>query len=286
MFSALGDTAQQRPAAEPDQEEQVGTASRGSWVNPYGAVAVVLAALAVASASLVGVRTVTVVLAVLGLLVVAVGLVVGRAKRESKHGAWFVLGGGLNGLVLLLVFFIPGLLNPLWGLDVDPDEPGPQQMVAVPRLQPSAPGKRLTADDWVDATNDAIRQDKILVRIESVKSGSNGGVPCLQVHLQIVNNGNDVLRIAPFSEHKPVLTDGSGRSFAFLRPLRRIYGEGPPVFEEFVDQGFELKVDNTKDYLFLFELPPRLDLLKLEVPASAWGHEGRCQFDITGLKQK
>lgn len=286
MFSTLGETAPSRPAAVPDQEEPERAAPKGTWVNPYGAVAVALAALAVASASIVGVRMVTIVLVILGLLAVALGLVVGRAKRERKDGVWFALGGALNGVVLLLVLFLPGLLNTLWGLDVDADEPGPQQMVAVPRLQPAAAGKRLTADDWVDATKDAIRQDKVLVRVESVKGGSRGGGPCLQVHLQIVNNGNDVLRIAPFGEHPPVLTDGSGRSFAFLKPLKRLYSEGPPTFEDVVEQGFELKVDNTKDYLLLFEMPSRFDLLKLEVPASAWGHEGRCQFDVTGLMQK
>jgi hypothetical protein len=284
-FSAAGATAPRKPAAVPNQEEE-DTASEGVKVNPYGAVAVALAALATMSATLVGVRLVTIVLVVLGLLVVAVGLVVGKAERERKDRVWFTLGGALNGLVLLVVLFRPGWLNSFWALDRETDEPGPQQMIAVPRMQPSAPGKWLTADDWVDASKDAIRQDKVLVRIESVKSGSRGGVPCLQVHFQIVNNGTEVLKIAAFSDHKPVLTDGSGRSFAFLRPQRRIYGEGPPVFEDVPDQGIELKVDNTKDYLFLFALPPRLDLLKLEVPASAWGREGRCQFDITGVKNK
>jgi len=192
----------------------------------------------------------------------------------------------MNGLVLLLVLFSPGWLNSFWALDVETNEPNPQQFVAVPRLQPFSPGKLLTADDWVDAGKDAIRQDKILVRVESVKSGSRGGVACLQVHIQIVNGGNDVLKIAGFSGDQPVLTDGSGRSFAYLTSQRRIYGEGPPIFEDVVDQSVELKVDNTKDYLFLFEMPSHFDLLKLEVPASAWGHEGRCQFDITGLKNK
>src|SRR5436190_24054043 len=80
-FSAAGETAPRLPAA-PDQEGQEGTASEGAWVNPYGAVAVALGTLAILSASLVGVRMVTIVLAVLGLLVVALGLVVGSAELE------------------------------------------------------------------------------------------------------------------------------------------------------------------------------------------------------------
>src|SRR5437763_5207034 len=118
-FSAAGETAPRRPAAVPNREEQEGTASEGAWINPYGAVAVALAALAVASASLVGVRLVTIVLVVLGLLVVALGLVVGRAERERKDRVWFTLGGALNGVVLLVVLFSPGWLNSFWALDVE-----------------------------------------------------------------------------------------------------------------------------------------------------------------------
>jgi len=290
MFSAAGETAPRRPAAVPNQEEQEGTASEGARVNPYGAVAVALAALATTSATLVGVRAVTIVLVILGLLVVAVGLVAGKANRDRKakdrDRVWFTLGGALNGVVLLLVLLRPGWLNSFWALDTEVNEPNPQQFVAVPRPQPFSAGRLLTADDWVDASKDAIRQDNVAVRIESVKSGSRGGTPCLQIHLLIINGRTEVLKIAGFSEHKPVLTDGSGRSFALLKSQKRIYGEGPPVFEDIVEQGVELKVDNAKDYLLLFELPPSSDLLKLEIPTLAWGREGRCQFDITALKNK
>jgi len=278
-FSPAASTAP-RPS---DEDEQEGTASEGAWVNPYGAIAVTLAGLAIISAFLGGARTVTIVLAILGLLVVALGLVVGKAKGERKDWVWLALGGAFSALVLLVALFRPGLLNRFWVLDVDTKEPTLQQMILVPRKQPYATGKLLTANDWVNASNDAIRQGRVLVRIESVKSGSRNGTPCLQVHLRIVNSGDEVLKIVGFGGDKPVLTDGSGRSYAFLKPQKRIYAEGPPSFEDLVDQGVELKVDNTQDYLLLFQMPPRTDVLKLEVPASAWGREGRCQFDITGL---
>jgi len=112
------------------------------------------------------------------------------------------------------------------------------------------------------------------------------GSSSLQVKLQIFNLGSDVLPIAGFGGDKPVLTDSSGRSFAFLKPLKRKSRVGPPVFEDLADQRVELGVDGWQEYLLLFEMPSRVDLLKLAIPASSWGREGRCQFDITGLKQK
>lgn len=266
------------------KSEQESTASKGVSVNPYGAVAVALATLASVSAVLVGVRMVTIVLVILGLLVVAFGFVVRKEERERKDSVWFALGGALNGLVLLLVLFRPAWLNSFWGLDVKTNEPTIQQMIVVPRKQPYADGKLLTADDWVDATNDAIRQGKVVVRIESVKKGLRGNTPCLQVHLQIANFGTEVLPISGFSGDQPALTDSSGRSYAFLKPQKRIYAEGPVAsFEDIVDKTFDLKVDCSQDYQLLFEMPSRVDLLKLEVPASAWGREGRCKFEITSL---
>jgi len=91
------------------------------------------------------------------------------------------------------------------------------------------------------------------------------------------------LRPAGGGEKKPVLTDGSGRSFAFLKPLKRKSRVGTPVFEDLADQRVELGPDGWQEYLLLFESPSSVDLLKLEVPASAWGRDGRCQFNITGL---
>jgi len=234
-------------------------------------------------------RMLTIVLVSLGLLVVAIGLALGKADR--KDWGWFALGSALNGLVLFVVLVRPELLNSFWGLDVAADEPDPQQLIVVPRTQPRAPGKPLTADDWANATSDAIRQGKVLVRIESVKSGARGGISCLQIHLQIANLGDDVISIAGFGgaglggdKNTPALTDASGRSLAFLKRQKRIRGEGPPAFEDLGDQAVELKADDRHDLLLLFEAPSsRFEPLKLELPTSAWGREGRCRFNIAGL---
>jgi hypothetical protein len=187
--------------------------------------------------------------------------------------------------VLFVVLVRPALLNSFWGLDVAADEPDPQQLIVVPRTQPRAPGKPLSADDWADASNDAIRQGQVLVRIESVKSGSRGGISCLQIHLQIANLGDDVIMIAGFGGDKntPALTDGSGRSLAFLKRQKRSRGEGPPAFEDLGEQAVELKADDRQDLLLLFEASSRVEGLKLEAPASAWGRDGRCKFHIAGL---
>jgi hypothetical protein len=60
-------------------------------------------------------------------------------------------------------------------------------------------------------------------------------------------------------------------------------GEGPPAFEDVGDQAVELKEDDRQDLLLLFEAPSRVEILKLEVPTSAWGRDGRCKFHIAGL---
>jgi len=290
-YSARGDDAPPQPGAVPGRKGQ-DTPSVGTWVNPYGAVSLALATLALLSANLVAERMVTIVLVSLGLLVVAIGLVARKANR--KDWGWFALGGALNGLVLFVVLVRPGLLNSFWGLDVAADEPDPQQLIVVPRTQPRAPGKPLTADDWANATSDAIRQGKVLVRIESVKSGLRGGISCLQIQLQIANLGADVITIAGFGgaglssdKNAPTLTDGSGRSFAFLKRQKRTKGPGgpaPPAFEDVGDQAVELKADDRHDLLLLFEAPSsRVENLKLEAPASAWGRDGRCKFHIAGL---
>jgi len=252
-----------------------------------------LAILGLLSANLVAVRLLTIVLVSLGLLVAALGLVARKAERELNDWGWFALGGSLNGLVLFVVLVAPGFLNSFWDLDVAAAEPDPQQLIVVPRKQPRAPGKPLTADDWVDASNDAIRQGKVLVRIESAKSGLRGGISCLQIQLQIANLGADVITIAGFGsaglgsdKNAPTLTDGSGRSFPFLKRQKRTKGPGgpaPPAFEDVGDQAVELKADDRQEFLLLFEAPSRVELLKLEVPTSAWGQEGRCKFHIAGL---
>ena len=126
----------------------------------------------------------------------------------------------------------------------------------------------------------------MLVRIESVKSGSRDGISCLQIHLHIANLGDDAITIAGFGSDKntPALTDGSGRSFAFLKRQKRIRGEGPPAFADVGDQAVELKADDRHDLLLLFEAPSsRVEALKLQLPTSAWGRDGRCKFHIAGL---
>lgn len=282
-FSSTGEDAARQPEPAPIHQEQ---ASTETWVNAYGAVALALATLALLCASFMPTRTATIALASFGLLVVAVGLVAGRAKREDRDWAWFTLGSALNGLVLFVVLVRPGMLNSFWGLDVPDDGPDPEKLIAVPRKQPRAPGKLLTADDSADAGKEAIRQGTVLARVESVKSGTRGGISCLLVHVTIANLGDDPFTISGLgaNQNTPALTDSSGRSFAFLKRQKRTYSEGPPIFgEDPGEQTVEVRPGGRQDYLLLFEAPPRVESLKLEVPASAWGRPGRCKFVIAGV---
>lgn len=284
-FSAQVEDVAPPAKVAPEQEGYAAdesTPSDGTWVNLHGAAAFGLATAALLSASLVGVRMLTIVLAVFGLLVAALGLVATKEKRERKDWVWFVAGSVMNGLVLFLAIFLPGLLNAFWALDV-PVEVNPDQLFAVPRTVPRAPGKALTADDWVDACREAIRQDTVLVRIKSVKAGSLGGRSSLQIHLEIVNLGTELITIAGLGAemHTPELTDSSGRSYAFLKRQQRTNIEGPPVFVDLVPKTVGLGMNERQDCLLQFEAPaPGVDL-KLEVPSSAWGRQGRCKFRIT-----
>lgn len=272
-FLAEAETTKQ-PAAPLAGDE--GTLFHGTWVNPYGAGAFALATAALLSASLVGVRMLTIVLAIVGLLVPALGVFAGKEHREIKDWVWFTLGSAMNGLVLFLALFMPGFLNAFWALDVAvPTDPDKQ--VAVPRDQPRAAGKPLTADDWVDAGVEAIRQDTVLVRVKSIKSGSS-----LQIHLEIVNLGSEMITITGLGVDKntPGLTDGSGHSYEFVKRQQRTNIEGPLVFADVAEKGVELGMNERQDYLLLFEAPPSGIDLKLEVPTSAWGRNGRCKFRI------
>src|SRR5436189_4334786 len=132
---------------------------------PWGTLAFALAVLALLVASLTLLRTLTIALASLGVIAAALGLP-GLSVRRDRP--WLIVGGFLGGAVVLLALFAPGVLNTYWAMDVPVPETDPHQLVVTPRADPRGPGSPLTADTWANADKEAIRQDDLLIWVDSV----------------------------------------------------------------------------------------------------------------------
>ncbi len=240
-------------------------------------------------ASVVGSRSLTLTLAVLGLVMAPVGLAASWRKRRLADRIWLALGATLSGVVLVLVLYAPGKLNDLWALDIPVAQSDRNQLLRVPRNNPMSPGQPLSAEDWVDSGTELIRQDDVIVRIVSVQTGP---VPdkgeCFLVHLQIRNSNNQqTIALTPLSndQHKPVLTDDSGRSYPFLeaRPKDETSRGTPVQFRAPDGRGVELAPRTWLDCQLVFTPPPAgVGTLKLEVPTSAWGRKAVCKFRLPG----
>ncbi len=207
-----------------------------SWVSPWGAAAFVAGALALLQASVPGLWWLTVALAALGVLLVGQGIRATWPHPRATDRTWLVLGGGVSGVVLLVALAAPWLLNNWWAIDTQVALSDPDAQVVVPRDVPLDKGRRPSADDWADAVTEAIRQDDLFVRVESVKSGPRPGkaVPasadgsCLMVYLRLLNCKHErTISVEGFKDtHQPVLTDDTGHSYAFLGQRRRRPAKG------------------------------------------------------------
>jgi hypothetical protein len=255
-------------------------------MSPWGVAAATLAGLGLLQASLVGVRWLTTLLAVLGIAAVVLGIVFTRRNMKTKDRTWLTLGGALSGVVLLVVHYSPGTLNLRWGMDFPVAQNDPNKMERISREHPELEGKPLSAEDWVDASTEAIRQDDVGIRVESVSAGELpevGPKSYLQVHLRLLNFGqNRLIKVEGFDtdRNKPLLTDDSGRSYPLLEVWPRKGSKAPPVFEKSAPQT-GLSPGRRLDRLLIFQLPAAgVGALKLEVPASAWGRKGSCKMRL------
>src|SRR5262249_49391276 len=139
-----------------------------AWASAWTLIVFALAALAVLLAVLVGIRWLTLSSCVLGLALVLVGNWIRRGRPGVKDHFLWVLGGILCLAVLLVTVIAPGLLNPLWAMDLPVPKSDPREQVVVPREQEHDKGKPLGENDWADAATEGIRQDGILARIGEV----------------------------------------------------------------------------------------------------------------------
>ena len=272
-----------------------------SPIGPWGVFSFAVAALALLSASLIGVRTLTVMIAALGLAIFLLGLQATWQRGRTKDGVWLVLGGGVNVVVLALTLFAPGVLNNHWALDFAVPIRDPNKQEVVGRHNPLGPRKPLASDAWATAPDEWILQDDALIRLESVEvapmvrypemirigtSADKGkGAPFLLVYFRLGVFGH--VRPITFEgfndKHKLNLTDDAGRHYRLVELLPRIIrGGAPAVFDPQAMTVQTIAAPRYKDYLLVFEAPPEgVETFKLELPASAWGRKGICKFRIS-----
>jgi hypothetical protein len=273
-----------------DDEEE---SALPAWISGWGAVAFVLGTLALLLASpyLVGVRLVTLLLSALGMMVVFLGVAATRGQRTKKDRIWFAVGGLLNGLILLLALFLPGVLNTWWELERAVRPPNPDKQVVVPRFEPKAEGRSASTEEWVDAVDEAIRQDDVFLSVQSVKAGplpGKGTKSGLLIHVRLGNSGH----VGSFTfegfardKHTPVLSSDGGRDYPFQEQQMRYDTAGGPI--DFKSQPVEVTRVLPARYIdvrLVFQSPSsQFDPVKLELPASAWGRQGMCRFHIPRL---
>jgi hypothetical protein len=275
-----------RPAPSDAEDEEDSTFP--DWLSPWSLAAFGFGVVALLLASLLGVRILTIGLSGGGIVMAVLGFWTNLQKGPARDRVTLALGGTISGGVLILALFVPGVINSRWARDFSVPAGDPNKLVQVPRDQPRLEGKPLSPDDWVDAVQDAIRQDDVFIRLESVQIdqlADKGENKYLQVHLRLGNSGHErTIVVTGFSPDKdqPVLTDESGKPYPFLEQRLRKRprgGRGPLVFDLTGPQEKEVAATGYLDVLLVFEAPAAtVAALNLEVPAAAWGRTGVCKF--------
>jgi len=200
--------------------------------------------------------------------------------------------------IWLLASNKPGILKPMWELSLPVKPRDMETLFAVPAVKPREEGRQIGADEWVDAAISFIRQDDLIVAIDSVASrplrlgkgmlGLGKSTPAISVHLRLANLGSDVIPVQGFAlgAAAPVLTDDSGQSYPFLEARRRVPDKQRAVFDPKASLEAELAptmMGRNAGYLLIFERAgggSAFDPCKLEVPAALWGRKGTCRFRL------
>ncbi|HMF19557.1 MAG TPA: hypothetical protein VKE98_20285 [Gemmataceae bacterium] len=275
----------QSPSTEEDVDEAI-----PNWLNPWGLAAFMLAVSALLLASLVGLRILTITLSALGLATAGLGLWT-KNEGQTKGRLSLALGGSINAVLLLLVLFVPGVVNSRWAIDFSMPASDPNKLVVVPRGEPRHEGRPISEKEWADAAKEAIRQEDVFIRVESVqidRLADKGENKYLQIHLRLGHSGHGKsIAVSGFSrdQNPPALTDDSGRQLAFVeqRLRKNLRGRGPLVFDISGPQARELTATGYLDVLLVFEAPAaKMAFLNLEMPTSAWGRMGVCRFRCPG----
>jgi hypothetical protein len=274
-----------RAEEEEDEEDE---SSLPSWASLWGLSAFVLGGLGLLLASLLAKRWVTIGVSSLGVAVAVMGIPMAWNRPAKKHRVWLGLGATMSSAVLILAIFAPEYLSNWMALDRSVATKDMDQQVAIPRELVRDKGRPLAAEDWTDAVSEAIRQEDIVLRVESADNGQVSGRDdrTVNIHIRLSNLGAQTIAFAGFAgdKHPLVLSDDGGRTYRFVEQRPKTPARGAPVFDAPSTQGGDLAMGEKLDYLLVFTgQPVGSQALKLEVPASAWGRKGTCKLRIPRL---
>lgn len=266
-------------------DDEDGDRSLVDWLSPWGTPSFCLASVSLLQSSLLGFRSVTVILGFIGLALAYLGLRATKNDRPMKDLIWLTLGAGSSICVVALALIAPGVLNEWWALEASSSLPKEQRDgVAVPRDAVMDAGRPVKEDEWVDAAAEAVRKEYVAVRIESVKVATPVGSssPQLLIHLRLLNAGSgEPITVHGFGDSPPILKEASGGDCVFQEYQVRKPARGAPVFEPASGQPIDLSLERPRDYLLVFTcISPSVDSFLLEIPASAWGKKGTCKLRV------
>jgi hypothetical protein len=279
------------PVEEPEEEVAESSGSETPWFAILGVVAFVLGSTGLALASFNGLQAVAVGVTLVGLALGGLGFFLAYQKDT---GTVFPLLG--------LVVCVPALI---WGLislsSVEKPEKGPSaadlaKKTVVPLGQRNAAlseDKPMPAaeGDYVDASHGAVQQRDLRIAITRVSIGTPVFQPqekkkaptekCLIIELRVTNVGvGEKFEYSGWGEwgspHAGMLHDTKGKAYKMKK----------------FDGGWEVKGQahsttifpgKKVDDILVFEGPPPKTspgTLRLELPSSAFGGEGRVAFEI------
>jgi hypothetical protein len=266
-----------------DAHPQRKTASLASS-HLLGLASLLLASLALIAASIPYLRLASLPMSGLGFLLGIVGAIIPSSESGRKPGIPLPLvGGTLNLIVFLLAGFWLGQFDIiLGGLRKTPVV----EQKSVP-LHNAAVGTFRAGGDWVDASQDAIQFGDVRIRLVSATVGtvelkdSKGkkrpSEKCLIIKVRVSNAGAE--RVVQFdSWYKPVsLTE---KSVPLLHDNRgKLYSlKAFPPDVEVVGRVTQVTLPPGKkveDVLIFKELPEKVEFLRLELPATAFGSTDR-----------
>lgn len=167
-------------------------------------------------------------------------------------------------------------------------------LVAVPLKQDGmAAHQPIGADDWIDASTNAIQRGDVRVQIVSAQVGpvnlkqksssKTSAERCLTLFLRVSNQGI-VFQQTPYepwadvadspSKHPPTLTDNQGRTYT-----QKTFGSGWKVVGradvDALNPGHQVKE------VLVYPVPPRdVEYLQLMLPGPAFGLAGEFRFQI------
>lgn len=278
---------------EPDRVEAGAPSSGSATVGLLATAGFVSACFGLASAPLLGNRPVTTTLSIVGLVAVALGFLLTLRNPRFTDMIKLSVGGVVSIATLGLMLMSPGTLYSNWAMDREVPLPprDPNLLVAISSNKDGGTVRTLAPGEWVDAAGEWIRQDDVSFRIMAVRRAPLNkdkaeGPQVLLIQFRLANVGlGRPIEFEGFRKDKnqPILKDEAGKSYAFQEQRKKASPRGVKI--PATNLGIvKLIPRDSVDYELVFEAPPKKAApLKLDLPASAWGRLGVCNFHISGV---